>query len=76
MFLATPVKTVVFVRKEGGWAYSAGTFILLAADYAIVHPEASIGATEPRQITGEMMEKNPKLVEAMASWIKSLAERN
>jgi len=76
LFLATPVKTVVFVYKEGGWAYSAGTFILLAADYAIVHPEASIGAAEPRQITGEMMEKNPKLVEAMASWIKSLAERN
>lgn len=79
LFLTVPSRqfqTVVFVHKEGGWAYSAGTFILLAADYAIVHPEASIGAAEPRQITGEVMETDPKLVEGMASWIKSLAERN
>ena len=45
MFLATPVKTVVFVYKEGGWAYSAGTFILLAADFAIVHPGFGIFGT-------------------------------
>jgi len=76
LFLATPVKTVVFVYKEGGWAYSAGTFILLAADFAIVHPEASIGAAEPRTMAGEVREADPKVVEGMASWIKSLAERN
>lgn len=76
LLLAAPFQTIVFVHKESGWAYSAGTFILLAADYAVVHPEASIGAAEPRQMAGEIMETDPKLVEGMASWIKSLAERN
>jgi len=71
LLLASPVKTVVFVHKEGGWAYSAGTFILLAADYAIVHPIASIGAAEPRI---GIAETDPKLVEGMASWMRSLAE--
>lgn len=76
LILATPVKTIVFVHKEGGWAYSAGTFILLAADYAIVHPEASIGASEPRAMIGGQIEVDQKIVEGMASWIRSLAERN
>lgn len=76
LILATPVQTIVFVHKEGGWAYSAGTFILLAADLAIVHPEASIGAAEPRVMAGEMVEADPKVVEGMASWIKSLAVAN
>jgi len=76
LILATPVKTIVFVHKEGGWAYSAGTFILLAADYAISHPKASIGAAEPRAMVGGKMETDPKIIEGMASWMKSLAERN
>ena len=74
LILATPVKTIIFVHKEGGWAYSAGTFILLAADYAVSHPEASIGAAEPRVMMGQAVEADPKIVEGMASWIKSLAE--
>ncbi len=65
--------TVVFVNKSNGWAYSAGTFILLAADHAFVHPEASIGAAEPR-IMGDNG-KDDKMTEAMASWIGSLATR-
>jgi len=76
LLLATPVKTVVYVHKEGGWAYSAGTFILMASDFAVVHPEASIGAAEPRIMAGEVMETDPKLVEGMVSWIKTLAERS
>ena len=76
LILATPVKTIVFVHKEGGWAYSAGTFILLAADYAISHPGASIGAAEPRAIIGGKAEADPKIVEGMATWLKSLAEKN
>lgn len=72
--LETETKTIVFVHKEGGWAYSAGTFILLAADYAVLHPEASIGAAQPRNIIGETMEVDQKMIEGTASWIKSLAE--
>lgn len=72
--LETETKTIVFVHKEGGWAYSAGTFILLAADFAVLHPEASIGAAQPRQIIGETMEVDQKMIEGTTSWIKSLAE--
>ena len=72
--IETDVKTVVFVGRSGGWAYSAGTFILMAADYAFVHPEASIGAAEPR-VMGES-EGDTKMIEGMASWMENLAIRN
>lgn len=77
LLLKTKIKTVVFVHKEGGWAYSAGTFILLAVDFAISHPQASIGAAQPREMAiDEIKETDPKIIEGMASWIKSLAEAN
>lgn len=77
LLLETKIKTIVFVHKEGGWAYSAGTFILLSADYAVVHPQASIGAAQPREIfINEVKEIDPKIVEGMTSWVKSLAEAN
>lgn len=73
LLLKTEVKTVIFVHKEGGWAYSAGTFILLAADFAFVHPAASIGACQPQEMFGQE-EVGAKLIEGTVSWIKSLAE--
>jgi len=73
LLLATPVKTVVFVHKEGGWAYSAGTFILLAADLAFVNPTASIGAAQPVEMFGEA-EVSDKMMEGTVSWIRGLAE--
>jgi len=66
------LEIVVFVGKKNGWAYSAGSFILMASDHAFVHPEASIGAAEPRV----MGEGDTKMIEAMASWIGSLATAN
>ena len=74
LLLKTEIKTVVFVHKEGGWAYSAGTFILLAADLAIVHPEASIGACQPQEMFGQEQKVADKVIEGTVSWIKSLAE--
>ena len=74
LLLKTEIKTVVFVHKEGGWAYSAGTFILLAADLAIVHPEASIGACQPQKMFGQEQKVADKVIEGTVSWIKSLAE--
>jgi membrane-bound serine protease (ClpP class) len=73
LILETEITTIVFVHKEGGWAYSAGTFILMAADYAIVHPKASIGAARP-VVLGAGDGATEKMVGAMASWMKSLAE--
>jgi len=74
LLLKTEIKTVVFVHKEGGWAYSAGTFILLAADFAIVHPDASIGASQPQEMFGQEQKVAEKVIEGTVSWIKSLAE--
>lgn len=76
LILASPVKIIVFVHQEGGWAYSAGTFILMAADFAVVHPRASLGAAQPQMPNGEAMEVNQKMIEGMASWVRSLAKIN
>ncbi len=73
LILETEITTIIFVHQEGGWAYSAGTFILMAADYAIVHPEASIGAAQP-VVMGAGQEVAEKMTGAMASWMRSLAE--
>ena len=73
LILETEITTIVFVNKEGGWAYSAGTFILMAADYAVVHPRASIGAAQP-VVMGAGEVAGEKMIEAMVSWIRTLAE--
>lgn len=70
---ASEIEVIVYVYKQNGWAYSAGSFILLSADYAFMHPEALTGAAEPRSMIGEN-EDNEKIKMAMASWIKSIAE--
>lgn len=66
--LNSQVKVAVFVHREGGWAYSAGTYLLMASDLAVMHPHASIGAAQPKP-------KGNKTTHAMASWISTLAER-
>lgn len=65
-FTATDVKIVVYVG-EGAWAYSAGTYLLMAADVAACHPQATIGAAEPQPTDN-------KTRNAMAAWMATLAE--
>ncbi len=65
-FTATDVDIVVYV-EEGGWAYSAGTYLLMAADVAACHPDATIGAAEPQPAEN-------KTRNAMAAWMATLAE--
>jgi membrane-bound serine protease (ClpP class) len=62
------VEIVVWVTPEGAWAFSAGTYILLASDVAAMDNGTSIGAVEPRPA-------DPKMIEAMVSWIRGLAEK-
>lgn len=77
LLMDSNIKTAVFVNKEGGWAFSAGTFILLSADIAAVHSNSSIGAAQPRLFgIGEVGEPDEKIINASASWIKSLAQTN
>ncbi|MDZ7744153.1 MAG: nodulation protein NfeD [Candidatus Saccharibacteria bacterium] len=71
---ASEVPVVVYVNQPGGWAYSAGTIILLAADEAIVHPNASIGAAQPFSPDGGNEIQDEKVQEATVSWVRGLAE--
>jgi membrane-bound serine protease (ClpP class) len=44
---ACTVPTIVYVYPDGGWAGSAGTFITMAADLAVMAPGTAIGAASP-----------------------------
>ncbi|MCX7886086.1 MAG: nodulation protein NfeD [Verrucomicrobiae bacterium] len=46
-FLRSPLPTVVYVAPQGAWAGSAGCFITMAADVAVMAPSTSIGAAHP-----------------------------
>lgn len=72
LFLGAGVETVVFVNRPVGEAFSAGTFVLLSADYAFVYPTASIGAAQPIEMFGGT-EMPDKIIEATASKLKELA---
>ncbi len=61
------VRVVVWVSPAGAWAYSAGTFILLASDVAVMDNNTVIGAAQPRP-------EDPKITQAMAEWIESIAK--
>jgi membrane-bound serine protease (ClpP class) len=75
LLLDSPLKTAVFVHKKGGWAFSAGTYILLSAEISASHPQASIGAAQPRLMGLEDVgQVDEKIVEASASWMRQLAE--
>ena len=75
LLLDSKIKTAVFISKSGGWAFSAGTFILLSAEVAASHPNASIGAAQPRGLGIEgTAEPDEKIIEASSQWMRSLAE--
>ncbi len=63
---SSPLRIAVYV-PSGGRAFSAGAFIALSADKVCMGPGSSIGAAEPRP-------KDEKVVNALSSWMKSLAE--
>jgi len=49
---SSKVPTVVYVSPSGASAGSAGVFITLAADVAVMAPNTSIGAAHPVEMTG------------------------
>ena len=78
---ASKVPVVVYVTPSGASAGSAGVFITLAADVAVMAPHTSIGAAHPVEIgSGGNVEKTDdvmkqKLENYTSSFVESIADK-
>lgn len=74
--LGARVPVVVYVSPAGGWAGSAGTFIILSGHVAAMAPGSRMGAAHPVGGQGEEIQGAPgeKIREDAAAWARSLAE--
>jgi membrane-bound serine protease (ClpP class) len=80
-FYASKVPIVVYVYPSGASAGSAGVFITLAADVAVMAPHTSIGAAHPVEIgstgdeekTDDVMKK--KIENYAATFMQTIAEK-
>lgn len=72
-FLGSTVPTVVYVAPAGATATSAGCFITLAADLAVMAPATSIGAAHPVAIGGNPMGGEEKLDDTMKQKLENYA---
>jgi membrane-bound serine protease (ClpP class) len=70
------VPVVVYVSPKGAWAASAGTFITLAANFAVMSPGTTIGAAHPVSAGDEEISEDEmqKVVEFSAKWMKTIAQ--
>jgi len=70
------VPVVVYVSPKGAWAASAGTFITLAANIAVMTPGTTIGAAHPVSAGGEEIPEAQmqKITEFSAKWMKTIAQ--
>lgn len=79
-FLRAPVPTIVYVSPAGAWAGSAGCFITMAADVAVMAPTTSIGAAHPVGIGGgsEKIDDTmkQKLENFASSYIEAVAAKH
>jgi len=75
--LAADTPVVVYVSPSGAQAASAGFFLLMAADVAVMAPGTNTGAAHPVSGSGEEIEGHmaAKVEEDAAATIRSLASR-
>lgn len=78
--LSAPIPIIVYVSPPGARAASAGAYITIAADIAVMAPGTNIGAATPVQLggmpeggTGGTMER--KIVSDAEAFMKSLAQK-
>lgn len=74
----TPLPVIVYVTPRGAMAASAGAFLVLSADVAVMTPGTTIGAAQPVTIgPGGVAPAEDKTLQFLASHIRSLArEKN
>lgn len=77
LIFESDIKIVTFVSPQGARAGSAGTFIVLASDYAVMAEGTNIGAAHPVNITGKDLEGDLrlKIENDTLAFIKSIAEK-
>lgn len=77
VMLASETPIAVYVAPSGGRAASAGTFIVLAADFAAMAPRTTIGAASPVSGEGQEMPETQreKITNDLVASITSHAER-
>ncbi len=70
------IPIVVYVSPKSAWAASAGTFITLSANIAVMTPGTTIGAAHPVSGGGEEIPEDQmkKITEFSAKWMKTIAE--
>ncbi len=72
--LDSPVPIIFFVYPQGARAASAGVYILMASDVAVMAPQTNLGAATPVSLTGSMDETmKAKVTNDAAAYIRGLA---
>ncbi len=75
LFLNVPMPVAVLVAPSGAIAGSAGAFILMASDIAVMAPGTTVGAAQPVAISPEGSgEAGEKTVTFYASYMRNTAE--
>lgn len=77
MMLSADVPIIVFVAPQGARAGSAGTFITLASQYAVISEGSNIGAAHPVDISGKDIQGQMahKIENDTIAFIKSIAQK-
>lgn len=68
----SPVPIITYVYPQGTSAWSAGTIILLAGDYAAMSPVTTIGSAQP--VLGTTPVNDTKVINALKEKIVSVSE--
>jgi len=71
-FNGSPVPVVVWVSPSGAAAWSGGTYILMAADIAVMASGTTIGSAQPVTATGEPINET-KIINALTGLMRDNA---